>query len=482
MSQMREYASNVLAQGLGRVASLVANLAAFVLIARFMGPEVFGRYSYLLTFLQVAATIADFGTNAALARDIARAGDRAPAYWGTFLVLRALLTLVVMGVAAGASFLLEPDLGVYLLVGALALPVVASRFFEPVFQVYERPWYSMYASLVYGASYLGLAGLCLLFARSLAPVFAAYLVANAIYTFTAFGLALSRLRPRLGLRRETALGILRLAAPVGVSTVFAAVHARAAIFVLGALAGDREVGLYNAAYRFLDMAALLAVVMMNPAIPLFSRQAAEDRGALRETYARIMETLGVLTLPVAIGLPLLSPLLITGLYGDAFREAIPVLNLFGWVGMLIFGSLFGVALCVSIGVVHFGYWNTALAATLSLGLNWLLIPRLGVVGSAWAALLCEIQLLGVTFVYIVWSLGNVFRPGPWLRIAGLNAALWVFLAWSGPRLGALALAPAAVLYAALLAPLGLVPRDLLARIRASREEGGADAAGPEPPE
>ncbi len=457
-THMRNYASNAVAQMVGRGFSLAATLTSFVLIARVLGPEEFGRYSYIMTFVAVGVTLAEFGTTAVLAKHLAEADPReAPSYWANFLWFRLLLVTVVLALALPTAFLVRPDLMPALWIGLLGLPVLATRFFEPVFQVYETPHYSTICSVSYAFVLLAVTLVCLEWWPDLFSLIVVYLLANLFYTVVAFVMSGRRIRPRFGVVRSTLRKIARLAGPVGVSAVFTIAHTRAAIFMLSALESDHEVGLYNAAFRFVEMVALVAAVLMNPLIPIFSQQARSDRDQLRRTYVQIVEGLVLVGLPVAVTAPFVSNEVIDLLYGTAFAESARVLDVFAWTFVLIPWALFSVALCVAIGVVRFGYWNTALAATLNVSLNWLWIPSFGVVGSAWASLVGEVQMLSVGVFFIIRNLGNVFRLSFWVRVLGLNGALYALLSLTVPIWGVVGVIPAALFYLVAIHPLGLRP-------------------------
>ena len=70
------YLRNLVAQTGARLVFLFTTLGVFIAIARSMGPEAFGQYSYAVTFATLFATLADFGTGAILGRELtARRGQ-----------------------------------------------------------------------------------------------------------------------------------------------------------------------------------------------------------------------------------------------------------------------------------------------------------------------------------------------------------------------------------------------------------------------
>ena len=106
-----------------------------------------------------------------------------------------------------------------------------------------------------------------------------------------------------------------------------------------------------------------------------------------------------------------------------------------------------------------------LAATLNVVLSLLWVPALGARGSAWAVLVCEMQLLGVGIFYICRHIGNPFRPRRWTAILTLNAGLAVVLAIVVPPLGLAPLPVALALYAVGLQCLGLMPARVQGTVR-----------------
>ncbi len=423
---IKNYVTNVVAQGVGKGATFGANLLVFVLVARLCGAEFFGQYSYVLSFLAVAVAVADFGMTSVLGKDIAQVEAKA-VYWGNYLVLRLAISVLVTILAVATLPFLTLDLHPVLVVGALFIPFLASRFFEPVYQVFHGPWYSSATSLVYGSSFLLLSGLAFWLHPSLLWLITAYGLANAVYLAAAFGVSLRILRPRFAVAWPWLKRILAVAAPLGIASIFTIIAGRAAIFVLEDLRSMAEVGLFNAAFKFVELTAMGAAMITGPFIPIYAARMETERAVLKEEFSLTLEVLAVFGIPVALLCPLVSAEILCLLYGPAFIPAAPVLDILAWVGLLICYSLFFTALAVALGVVHFASWSTGAGALLSIALNYLFVPSQGAAGSAWAALACEIFLMSITAGFVIRHFGNVLRPGNWLKIVIVNAGLCLFL-------------------------------------------------------
>jgi len=456
-SRKRYYSINLAAQATGRLFSIACNLAVFILVARLLGTEKFGEFSYIIAFLGMCMLIAEFGTTVIFAKDIAQIDEDADIYWGNFIILRFCLSLAVAIPAIAAAHLVRYDLFYYLLTGILALPFIASRFFDPLFQVYQKPWFSTVCSVSYASLYLASTFCAIQFFNSLWLVVVSYGISNVVYTILAFTLSASFLKPRFYFQLKMVKKILKPAWPIGIASLIVMVNTRADIFMLAAIKSDYEVGIYNAAYRFLDLAATLAIILIGPILPIFSKDAEEDRSALKETFSEIMERVAIILIPIAIITPYISTIVIKLIFGNAFISSAKILNIFSWVGVLIFYSLFSSALLVSIGVTHFAWWNAVLAASINILLNYFWIPRYSYIGSAWATLICEGILLGVSMIYISRSIGNVFRWSRWLGIISLNILLFAYLYMSSGKADLLLAIYAALVYIILLILFNILP-------------------------
>lgn len=427
MDNKKIYLVNVTAQGISRVISFAANFGVFILIARLSGVELFGQYSYVLAFLGLFTAIVDFGTGATLAKDIAQVKENVGNYWGNFLILRLYTAVIIILISIIIAYYMRHDLFVSIMIGLFALPFLASRFFEPIFQVYQKPWFSFYPALCYSASYFFITLAILLLGAALVPLITAFIAANIIYTVVAFGLVCLVLKPEFKPNWPVMKSILKISLPIGISSLFAIANSKVAVFMLAAMKSDYEVAIYNAADRLLNPAVLMIVTLIAPIIPIFSNKAKSDAESLKRNYRKIVELLGMVALPIAIMVPLVSPQVMNMIFGPSFIQSAAVLNIMAWTAILIFLSVFNSIVLLAKGIVNFAYWNTAIALVFSIILNFIWIPQYGTVGSAWAALLCEMFLSGVTVFYILRYMGKVYVWQKLIRIFGVNLLMYMFL-------------------------------------------------------
>jgi len=172
------------------------------------------------------------------------------------------------------------------------------------------------------------------------------------------------------------------------------------VLMLSAMAGVREVGLYSAA---LAIPQGLAIIPMGLASQMFPRVSALYTKSKSDCYKLIKAfTSRALLLGVFASLILLAManMIMTILYGKGYREAGPVLVILG------FGFIFGFANCITgtaltaTNMQRHGLLVVAIAAACNLVGSYLLIPRLGYVGSAISTSFSSFVLLLLSSIII----------------------------------------------------------------------------------
>ncbi len=252
-------------------------------------------------------------------------------------------------------------------------------------------------------------------------------------------------------------GYLTLFAPLGVSSLFSIINARADIWLLTLLTVDRTVGIYNAAYKLIDICAIVAVVATGPLIPIFSRVARDSASSMQTLAARSHEMVAVMALPVVILFPLISEWIIRLVYGDEYIESVRILNWLTPLMALVMFSMVSSLVNLSVGAIKHAYWSGGVVAGINIALKLWWIPLYGALGAATASVISTAIWLGISAAYTIRAVGNVFDTTRWITIVVLNLALAAAVWWPAEPRSLIAVILAAAVYAAAVATLGLVP-------------------------
>jgi O-antigen/teichoic acid export membrane protein len=234
------------------------------------------------------------------------------------------------------------------------------------------------------------------------------------------------------------------------------------------ISGPREAGVYGAAYSFLAALTFLPAAVMSSFFPVLSAGHRRDPARTRRLVQIAADSMGLITLPILAGAIALSHEIVRLLYGTGYErsgDVLPILMLaFVSIG---FGSLAGYMAPILNLQWRLALYSAA-GALATVGLNLVLIPPYGAIGSAWVTVITEVLTMTLMLGTSLKRLHMRLTPWRLLRTLALAAAMTGVMVILRP----LGLVPAGVIgvlfYAGGAVVLRIVdPRELLA-LRAQR--------------
>jgi O-antigen/teichoic acid export membrane protein len=393
-----------------RVAGSASNLAGrrFVLMAvsgltaaavtRILGPTTYGSYGAAIATWTLVGAAADFGFSLSLSRDLARDPTRhgsmlRAAYQVGFLwsvplalLLAGLAVAADVGTPRGACMLiLAPSVLAFGLIPARTVFIVRYRTREMVLV-------DVGVAVVQSAGMVGVA----------AAGLGAPAVAAVVSVTTAVNVLLVALLARRYTKGASApfsrRRFVRRSAPLGLLSVMTQVYLMIDLVIIGWYITGPSVGDYAASSRILTIFTGVAGLVTSAALPAFSSQR-DDRPALEEMIGRVWHWLAVTALPLFVGLALFAPLAVAIAIGPQYDGAIGLLRVLAVAGMLSVMANFLGTLMVATDRIRTLFIQNVFAITLNVGGNIVLLPRYGVMASAWLTAATELLVvLGAVFV------------------------------------------------------------------------------------
>jgi O-antigen/teichoic acid export membrane protein len=410
----------------GRFASLAVSLATVPLLARTLGSDGFGVYSAALAYVAIFSSLTEFGlTNAATMR-MAADPERESDWLGALASLRTIASFAVLVVCAASIPLVfaAPEARLTALVLTGTIVFTGAQALMSVFQARLRGAIPLAITLLQSALWLT-AVVCLALLDGGPVLFAVgYTAVSAVIALVQ--VVTTRRIMRAAWRGVWArwMALLRMAVPLGLAGVFIAVYFQVSSVLLLELGGAEEAGIYGAAYRFLVPLLFLPQAVAGVFLPLASSLRDSDPAGLQRLVQQSADFIAIVSLPwIAIAVALAVPL-VDLVFGPGFERTagvLPILMIaYAFIG---YGTLAGF-LAPVLGL----QWRlTAFAATGALanvGLNIVLIPRYGAVGSAWATVATEALTMSLLLATCLRALGlrlRLGRTGATVLAAGLMA-------------------------------------------------------------
>jgi O-antigen/teichoic acid export membrane protein len=461
-----------------------------VVIARYLGVDGFGQYSFVMAVASVFQLVADMGVRNVVIRDLAVDPESVARRLAVARTLLVALSLASMAGIVVVSLLATRDPVVrqsFWLAGAAVMMTFYALGYSAVLRAFERMDADILGFVLHKLLLLALVLALLRTPFGLRGVFAMNLAANtALYLYYRALVSREHGVTRLSRDLGAAWALLAESAPLGVAEVLRRLTWQVDRIVLTALSTPVAVGLFSTAYKFPEAFKPLAQNLTLPLFPSFSRLAAsseEDAVAAAHRALRVLYAVGV---PAAVMLAVLSDRIVRLLFGQAYQEAGRALAILAPMALLLLPTALFAYLFTALGRQRWYTRCAAAALVVNLALDLLLIPRLGFVGAAVASTASEAGLFAAFLVALrrYGGLAAGLRPlaGPLAAVVA-PAAVCLLARDAALPWVATALVAGAVAYVAALAGLGVIRvsevREIISLAGASRRgrTAGASPAG-----
>lgn len=397
--------AGVSAEPLGQsIMTVVARNSAFVLgaqvaikimaflfnvyIVRRLGAVHFGQYSAVMAYVTIFGIFTDLGMAPYSVRETAEDPRRTSWLLPNIVVIRMLLSLVVIGIAPLSAYLLgkghDMVLGI-LIASAGQLLYALQGPLDSALTARERLDYTAAFAVINQLVFWGLGGLLLVSGMGFIGLILASLAGVGVTALLSAWALFGRLKVRrlvLSVRRWPE--ILIAALPFGVSSLAGAFLQRFDTVLMSIVLTDAAVGWYNAPYSLITMMLLLAQSIAIAIYPSMVRGYNTDPTSLRDVMQRSIRYLLLISLPIAVGGTILADRIILFLYTEEFAPSIPVLRIALWALPSLFLLELAGRVANTLHLERPAAKINIINAAITVLLNLILVPTMGVIGGALA--------------------------------------------------------------------------------------------------
>jgi O-antigen/teichoic acid export membrane protein len=377
----------VLRMGLG--------LLVGVWVARYLGPEQFGLFSFALAFVGMFGAVAGLGLQSIVVRDMVRDPSCKEETLGTAAILQMVGGLLAYSCVMGTIFWLRPDDGLAKLLVAILGTVMLFKFSEVALYWFESQVLSKYIVWVQNGCFLVFAAIKVGLIVSNAPLLAfvwttaaeALMVAVLILFMLGLrGPNLKKLRFSL-LRAKT---LLVDSWPLLLSSMAIMVYMKIDQIMLGQMLGDDAVGIYSAAVRISEVWYFIPMMIVASVFPAILEAKKRDETQYLQRLQRLYDLMVWLSVAIALPMTFISTPIVVALFGHAYAESGPVLAIHIWASVFVFLGVASNQWYIAENRQILGFQRTLLGLVINILLNYILIPEFGVLGAAFATLCGQI--------------------------------------------------------------------------------------------
>ena len=371
---------------------VVLKILAFlfnIYVVRRLGAEHFGQYSTVIAYVAIFAIFTDWGMSPYAVREMAK--DPAETSWllPNIVVLRVLLSLIITVIAPLTALWSgkESDMVLGILIASAGLVLYAFQGpLDSALTARERLDYTSTFTLINQLIFWGLGVLLLINGLGFIGLIISSLTGVAVMAllsgWTLFRLGVGRLV--VSIRRWPRL--IGAALPFGVSSISYVFMQRFDTVLMSFVLTDAAVGWYNAPWTLINMILLIAQSIAIAMYPSLVRSHTEDPGSLPEVVWQSIKYLLIVCLPIVMGGTVLADRIIITFYEEAYISSVPVLQVILWaLPSLFLLELLG-RVASTLHLERPAAKINVINATITVVLNLILVPTLGILGAAWALL------------------------------------------------------------------------------------------------
>jgi O-antigen/teichoic acid export membrane protein len=388
-------AFNAISQLVSLGGILLLQTIYMIIVARVLGPEDFGRFSFAWSVIHVMLVGGGLGLNNTALRKISANKGGSAKITQTFLWLRTIAALIQFGMILAIAYFLRESIETRTMITIFGVGFAIHSIcfsMNVVFQAHGKLYLaSINAFTVFGGhAIIGL--IILAFGGHLIALSTAYLAASILglaLNLSLFPRAVHSVRIRKG---DDWREFVRQSIPVGLGTFFHSVTSRSAIALLLFLSGPLETGIYSAASRIPFVLRNFPTSFMAALIPVM---AAHQQGsdAVHKLFTKSFWIMMLMAIPSAIGFYVFAGPLVLLLYGQQYEDSIVILRILSWTIIPMFvGIAFGHVVLSQDHLVKKVPWVTGVGLAVVLVACLVLIPRYGDVGAAYSVLITSIVI------------------------------------------------------------------------------------------
>ncbi|MFH1537185.1 MAG: flippase [Patescibacteria group bacterium] len=388
-----------------RILFQVFNALTQIIIARFLGVELFGVFSTALALVNTFIVANDIGMVILMIKEGSRVREKIKYYLGNTLAVQLVASFIFYSLALIVGFSLGYEFRIMILVIILGVAYMFFEFRKPLRAVL-RILLKMkkVALLEIIVSALIFISIYILSKTTVNKEIALYVIVffQLIgYLILSSGIYLylrKFVKPDFSALKETR-GQLKISWQYSMYNVLYVVYLQVSILMVSSMAGTTEAGLYSAASKLIVLLFVIPQMIFNIALPLMFKYSKENIEKYKRIHGFIHKYLVAFGFPIATGMFLLSEEIINLVYDKAeFMPAALALQIFSvFIIFRFFGNVCGQSLTANDKQKQKLIVSGICFLILIIG-NILLIPKYGFIGAVIMTAIAE-TLLRIFYIF-----------------------------------------------------------------------------------
>lgn len=370
---------------------LGVGLVVGVLVARYLGPELFGKWNYAIAFVSLVSAIATLGLDQIVVKHLLDKNEKENLLLGTAFYLRLAGSFVSTLIIVIYFYFFKNDAMLFI----VAFLTVANLWFQ-TFDVIDLKNQSLLQSrktvIVKNTSFVLVSILRLIFVYLEYSLLSFVLLGLIECILGCLGLILyygvNNLK-KWKFSITYCLILLKEAWPLILSGIVIMMYMRLDQIMIGEMIGDKGVGLYSVSTRFTELWYFIPSIFATSFFPKLVEKFNVDRTSYDGVCLKLFKLLFVVSFFISIFFTFFSKFIISFLYGNEYIMSVFALQISIWTGVFVFWGVAAGNMLIVENLNKHNLLKSVQGLILNIVLNLILIPKYGINGAAVATLISQ---------------------------------------------------------------------------------------------
>lgn len=387
--------SNLVWAVAGKTINLAGTLVLGIIVARYLGPEQYGLMNYVFSYVFLFQVLACFGLDNIEIREEAKAKIPYTIIIGTAFWLKMVFGVICILLSVGTAWIMSEDSYTIGLIAIYSIYIVFNGF------VVIRNYFT---SIVEN-KYIVISEIFRTFVGILIKVVLLLLNSDLTWFVVAFafdwlllaGGYLSSYRKKVGrlsdwtFSMSCAKYMLKESLPLLITNAAVIIYQRIDQVMIGQLLNNKaNVGFFSVAAKFVEVMIFIPATLANTVSPVLVRLRNHNESDYVEKSQQFMNISLWLSIIVSVGVSVISYWLILLTFGKDYLPAVAILQVLAFkMAATALSNTAGTMLIVE-GLQKWVFFRDSLGCIACVILNYCLLPRYGVIASAFVAIIANI--------------------------------------------------------------------------------------------
>lgn len=401
----KKIATNIFWAFAGKIINMASALLVGILVARYLGPEQYGIMNYVISYVSIFTVISGFGLSNIEIRELSKNNDQRNYILGTCFGLRLIFSFIAFLLIVISLLIYRTDTFTSLMILAYSLILFTNSFeiIRNYFTSIIKNKYVVKSEII--RTFIGtIIKIVLLWIKAPLEYFIIATIFDTILVASGYCISYTKKVGKISdwkFNKSILPYYIKESFPLVLSGAAVIIYQRIDQVMIGNMIDKQSVGYFATAGKFLDLILFLPLVLTQTIVPILVRAKKNNKKEYELKKYQFVSIVVWIAIILSFLFSSTAYWLIYYTYGEKYLMAVPILQIMAWktVGMALSSSAGQIII-----IEHVQKWaaiRNIIGCITCIGLNFLLIPKYGIIGSAWTTIIT---------VLMAGSLGNIFIP------------------------------------------------------------------------